>query len=160
MSQSLPRARPESTAPFPFFEAGLVGAGGAIGAVLRAAVAAWVSAAGAPGLLATQLVNLLGAFALGVLVAWLEQHGQRPYWRAFLAVGGLGSFTTFSTLVDERRAVAAATSAGVALLFLAASLALGIASFRAGELVAEHTSCAGPNRARRRDAKRNTVDAS
>jgi CrcB protein len=160
MSQSLPRARPVSTALFPYCEAGLVGAGGAIGAVLRAAVAAWVPAAGAPGLVATQLVNLTGTFALGVLVAWLEQSGPRPYWRAFLAVGALGSFTTFSTLIDERRAVAAATSASVALLFLAGSLVLGIASFRAGQLVAEHSFCAGPNRDGRRDAKRDAVDAS
>ncbi len=107
-------------------------------------------------MVATQLVNLMGTFALGVLVAWLEQLGPRPYWRAFLAVGGLGSFTTFSTLVDERRAVAAATSAGVALLFLVASLALGIASFHAGQLVAEHTFCAGP----KGDARRDAVDAS
>jgi fluoride exporter len=93
----------------------------------------FVPALGWPAIAATQAVNLAGAVALGVLVGLLEIHGPRPRWRAFLGVGVLGSFTTFSTLVDESRSIAGATSHGVALAYLAGSLALGIAGFWLGE---------------------------
>ena len=146
MSNSPPHASPLTAESMPLLQTGLVGAGGAIGAVLRVLVASWVAAAGASGLVATQVVNLIGAFALGVFVAGLEVRGPRPRWRAFLAVGLLGSFTTFSTLVGDEHSVSAALSAGVALLFLAASLVLGIFCFRAGQLVGEHTFSPGPDR--------------
>ena len=146
MSNSRPHASPLTAESMPLLQTGLVGAGGAIGAVLRVLVASWVAAAGASGLVATQVVNLIGAFALGVFVAGLEVRGPRPRWRAFLAVGLLGSFTTFSTLVGDEHSVSAALSAGVALLFLAASLVLGIFCFRAGQLVGEHAFSPGPDR--------------
>jgi CrcB protein len=114
-------------------EAGWVGAGGAVGALARGVVVELVPVLGWPAIAATQAVNLAGAVALGVLVGLLEVRGPRPRWRAFLGVGVLGSFTTFSTLVDESRSIAAATSHGVALAYLAGSLGLGIAGFWLGE---------------------------
>lgn len=116
-------------------EAGWVGAGGAVGALARAVVAEILPALGWPAIAATQAVNLVGALALGVLVGLLETRGVHPRWRAFFGVGVLGSFTTFSTLVDDSRGIAAATSHGVALVYLAGSLALGIAGFWLGERV-------------------------
>ncbi len=114
-------------------EAAWVGAGGAVGALARGIVTELVPALGWPAIAATQAVNLAGAIALGVLVGWLEIHGGSPRGRAFLGVGVLGSFTTFSTLVDDSRGIAAATSHGVAFAYLAGSLALGIAGFWLGE---------------------------
>lgn len=115
------------------FEAGWIGAGGAIGALARSLLAWHLPSFGWHGLTATQLVNLLGAMALGVLLGVLESRGPHPRWRAFLGVGVLGSFTTFATLVDESRSLAATTSPRVALAFLAGSLAVGIAGFWIGE---------------------------
>ena len=76
-----------------------VAVGGAAGAIARYAVylatSHWVGT-GFP--LATIVVNVLGSFALGVLV-----EGMALAWspsaelRLFLIVGILGSFTTFST---------------------------------------------------------------
>ncbi len=114
-------------------EAGLVGAGGACGALARGAIAGLLPSFGWHELAATQVVNFVGAMALGVLVGGLESRGPRPRWRAFLGIGVLGSFTTFSTLVDESRGLAAMTSSGVALVYLAGSLAVGIAGFWIGE---------------------------
>jgi len=114
-------------------EAALVGAGGAGGALARGAIAGLLPAFGWHELAATQLVNLGGTMALGLLVGVLERSGPRPRWRAFLGVGVLGSFTTFSTLVDESRSLASMTSSGVALVYLAGSLAVGIAGFWIGE---------------------------
>ncbi len=76
-----------------------VAAGGMIGAVLRYIVnvaATKVMGTGFP--LGTMIVNIAGSFAMGVLVAamalsWNVSHELR----LFLAVGLLGSFTTFST---------------------------------------------------------------
>ena len=159
MSNSPAHASPLTAESMPLREAGLVGAGGAIGAVLRVLVASSVAAAGASGLAATQIVNLVGAFALGVFVAGLEARGPRPRWRAFLAVGVLGSFTTFSTLVGDEQAVSAGFSAGIALAFLAASLVLGIFCFRAGQLVGERAFSLGPDRGVEQVTMGNRMDA-
>lgn len=113
-------------------EAALVGAGGAVGALARSAVAALVAGLGGSGLAATQLVNLVGALALGVLVGRIERRGPWPHGRAFLGIGVLGSFTTFSTLIDDGRGVAEQTSPGVAAALLAGSVALGLAVFALG----------------------------
>jgi CrcB protein len=114
-------------------EAGLVGVGGAVGALARGAVASMAPSLGWPELAATQAVNLAGAVALGALVGVLEIRGPRSRWRAFLGVGVLGSFTTFSALIGESRDVATSTSPGVAFAFLTGSLALGVAAFWLGE---------------------------
>ena len=74
----------------------LVGAGGAAGTALRYATTLAVEDAG--GLpLATLLVNLAGAFALGVLVAAAASAETR----LLLGTGLLGGFTTYSALAVE-----------------------------------------------------------
>lgn len=127
-------------------EAGLVGAGGACGALARSAIAGLCGSLGWPELAATQIVNLAGAVALGVLVGLLERRGPHPQWRAFLGVGVLGSFTTFSALVDEGLGLAGTTSTGVALAYLTGSLALGIAGFWLGERAGGRCSSRAPHR--------------
>ena len=76
-----------------------VAAGGACGALLRF----WATQ-GAHVLLGrgfpfgTLIVNVTGSVAMGALyVALSERHDVAPEWRAALAVGLLGAFTTFST---------------------------------------------------------------
>lgn len=77
----------------------VVAAGGAFGAVSRYlvyVVAGQVLGTGFP--FGTLIVNVVGSFAMGVLVegsalAW----DVGPQVRLFLAVGVLGAFTTFST---------------------------------------------------------------
>ncbi|MEZ4280391.1 MAG: CrcB family protein [Myxococcota bacterium] len=119
--------------------------GGALGAASRSGVASLLAGVGGGGggLVATQAVNLAGAFALGLLLGTLEAIGPRPRLRAFLGIGVLGSFTTYSTLVAEARAIAEATSPGVALAFLLASVALGLAAFVAGGTLARRGRLGG-----------------
>lgn len=72
-------------------------------------------------------INVLGAFALGVLVA--RAWPVAPEWvRAGVGTGLLGGFTTFSALA---LAVASEPDA-VVLAYLAASLVLGVAAAWAG----------------------------
>jgi len=76
-----------------------VAAGGMVGAMARHAVAVLTMKIAGPGFpLATMIVNIAGSFAMGALVAAMALFWQvSQEMRLFLAVGLLGSFTTFST---------------------------------------------------------------
>lgn len=124
-------------------------AGGALGSLGRYAVA--LALPHGPGDLAwsTVLVNLTGAFALGVLMAllprrWPESRLVRPFW----GVGVLGGWTTFSTAMLDLHASLAAGSPVVALAYLAISLGLGLPLALLGLLVAR-----GPERMPRAGAR-------
>lgn len=76
----------------------LVGAGGAIGAVLRYAVSGvtcriW----GASFPWGTLVVNVLGCLLIGLAWALAEETSVSPAARIFFLTGILGAFTTFST---------------------------------------------------------------
>jgi CrcB protein len=78
-------------------------------------------------LVATLVVNVVGALALGFLVARLWP--SAPTWlRAGLGTGLLGSFTTFSALAVDLVQL----PLGLAALYLVATLALGFAAAFAG----------------------------
>lgn len=113
---------------------GWIAAGGAVGAVARYFVmimAARLWGAAFPW--GTLTVNVVGSFILGVLVelfalAWSAPEGVR----AFLVIGVLGAFTTFSTFsldvvtLYERGAMVAAAS------YVIGSLVLSVAALFAG----------------------------
>jgi CrcB protein len=81
----------------------MIALAGAVGAVSRYKLQGWVNdAVGHPTLWATFAVNVSGAFALGLLVAISEgRWNLSPLTRTTLAIGFLGAFTTFSTLMYE-----------------------------------------------------------
>lgn len=107
--------------PLGFF---LVALGGFVGAVARHGIDIAVGdATGA----ATLLVNVLGSFALGVLVTRAARHRTR----LFVGTGMLSSFTTYSTFVGN--AVTLGTTAGAA--YVAVSYAAGFAAAAAGLFV-------------------------
>jgi len=116
-----------------------VAAGGALGAAGRHAVShaalRWLGPGFPWGTLA---VNVAGSFAMGLLIAaFARAPGPvSPELRAFLSVGVLGAFTTFSTfsldvivLVERKAHLAALGYAGasvaVSILALAAGLLFG-----------------------------------
>jgi len=80
-----------------------IAAGGALGALLRfwvaTGVAAWLGRDFPYG---TLLINVTGSLAIGFLyVVLLERFDGGVVWRAFLMIGLLGAFTTFSTFSLE-----------------------------------------------------------
>ena len=104
-----------------------VSAGGAIGSLGRWLVAL---AAGDTGW-GTLAVNITGAFALGLLVVWLEAGARHPLARPFLAVGLLGGWTTYSTFALDAHGLAG-SGPPTLLGYLAATLVLGIGAAALG----------------------------
>jgi len=105
--------------------------GGALGTTLRVAADAALPHSPTQFALSTLLVNTLGAFVLGLLVAALWP--RVPGWsRAGLGAGLLGSFTTFSALAVSVVALAESGDALLVVVTVAASLALGLLAAAAG----------------------------
>ena len=98
---------------------GLVAIGGAIGSLLRYGAAAHFGATA----WTTFLVNVTGAFLIGLLAA--SAPGSDPRTRLLLGSGLLGGFTTFSTWQLEALLAARAGDARMAALNLGGSVVAG-----------------------------------
>ena len=81
----------------------LIALAGSLGALSRYGLHNLINqAAGRPTLLGTLVVNVSGAFLLGLFLALTEQRYPLPAsWRTVGAVGFLGAYTTFSTVMLE-----------------------------------------------------------
>lgn len=98
-----------------------VAAGGVVGSLGR-----WgVGLASGGSHWATLLVNVTGAFAMGLLVAWLAAGPQHPLARPFLTVGLLGGWTTYSSFALDAHALGGDGLGGL-LGYVAATLVLGV----------------------------------
>jgi len=112
----------------------LVAAFGAAGAVSRYAVdGLFAEASGGRFPVGTLAINVVGSFALGLLVAvTTERLLLDPEWRIALGVGFLSAFTTFSTYTYDTIRLAEASQWGLALANAFGMLALGLAAAFAG----------------------------
>ena len=99
----------------------LVAAGGGAGAWLRYAVNRWATADFPWHTLG---INVVGSFALGLLVVWLK---DRPGWLLLLGTGVCGGFTTFSTFSVETLNLLEKGRAGAAAGYVCGSVAAGLA---------------------------------
>lgn len=108
----------------------LVGAGGFLGSVLRYGVGELVNRwkAGWAFPLETLVINVAGCLVLGLLAGLGEARGiLSGHARAFLFIGLLGGFTTFSTLGYETFDLLRGGQWPAALLSVALQVVLGIA---------------------------------
>jgi CrcB protein len=112
----------------------LVALFGAAGALSRYAVDEVVPNAWDGRLpLGTLLINVVGSFALGVLVAvTTERLLLGPDWRVALGAGFLSAFTTFSTYAVDTVRLAEDSQWTVAFVNVFAMLALGLFAAFAG----------------------------
>jgi len=105
-----------------------VAVGGAIGATLRYVLGTWIverTGAGFPW--HTMVINVSGAFLIGVLMALsLDKGVVSGDWRIFLGTGVLGGFTTFSTLSYESIALLERGLVGAGLVNMFGSGAAGL----------------------------------
>ena len=113
-----------------------VALGGALGSVARYAFSGvavrWLGAGFPYG---TLFVNVTGSFTIGLLAALVASDG-RPLLgadaRAFLLVGVLGGFTTFSSFSLETLNLARSGALGPAILNVAGSVVLCLAAVSLG----------------------------
>jgi CrcB protein len=111
-------------------------AGGVPGAAAREALEQALPPAGREFPAATFLINLVGAFALGLLLEALVRSGDDAGWRRRARlIGGTGfcgAFTTYSTLAVETVQLTRHGAWPVAAGYLAASVAGGLLAAAAG----------------------------
>ena len=82
----------------------------------------------------TWVVNLLGSFLLGILLGSLGREGVLSQEvRLIIAVGFLGSFTTFSTMMADFVRLGENTSALAMVLNIVPQVVLGILVFLWGQ---------------------------
>ncbi|GAA6188124.1 fluoride efflux transporter CrcB [Litorivita sp. NS0012-18] len=105
-----------------------VALGGAIGASLRYLTnvgAMRVMGAGFPW--GTMTVNVVGSFLMGIIVLYLAQKGGTRF-APFLMTGLLGGYTTFSAFSLDALTIFERGQAGLAALYVGASVALSLAA--------------------------------
>ncbi len=111
-----------------------VAAGGAVGAMARHGVSrAALHLLGPNFPWGTLAANIAGSFAMGVLIVWLSaREPASPALRAFLTVGLLGAFTTFSTFSLDVVTLYRDRTLMIAGAYLLASVILSVAGLLAG----------------------------
>ncbi len=115
--------------------------GGALGTGIRAALEAAYPAQPGGWPWATFLINVTGAFTLGVLLETLIRRGPdsgvRQYLRLGLGTGVLGGYTTYSTFAVEAVRLLGAGAVLIGIGYAIASVILGLAAALAGTLLAD-----------------------
>ena len=117
----------------------LVALGGAAGSLARHGVERLLGTSdGLP--VGTLTVNLLGAFALGVLLEWLATRGsdagRRRAARLLVGTGFLGGFTTYSALAVEADGLVRDGRVALALAYVLTTVVVGLLASLAGMLSA------------------------
>ena len=118
----------------------LVALGGALGALSRYALdRAATAIVGGPTVVGILLINVTGSFLLGVFIAASAAASDGQGWhssaRLLVAVGFLGSYTTFSTLTVASVQLAQSGEIGRAALNIVGSVVLGLLAAFAGVLL-------------------------
>lgn len=117
---------------------GLVFLGGTAGTLAR-----WVVTVAVPQLgpvpLGTAVVNVVGAFVLGLLLAVLARRGpddgRRQLLRLTVGTGFCGGFTTYSALSNDTSALVQAGLPGHALGYAGGTLVLGLLASALGAVL-------------------------
>ena len=115
-----------------------IAGGGALGALLRYWMSTGIYALAGRGFpYGTLAVNVLGSLVMGFLYVWLlERVPEGSVARAFLLIGLLGAFTTFSTFSIETLGLMEAGQFGRALLNIILSVVFCITAAALGVMLA------------------------
>ena len=118
----------------PLLAFGLVGIGGALGSMLRYAIAILSIERIGPGFpWHTAAINIVGSFLIGIVAIYSQSSiGLSPYVSAFAMVGVLGGFTTFSTFSYDTVTLLSDGVPATALAYCCGSVILGVLGAMAG----------------------------
>jgi fluoride exporter len=124
----------------------LIALGGAIGAVSRALVGQLVYRLAPPAFpWGTFVVNVTGCLVFGLVIGASESRlAMSPAARAFVLVGILGGYTTFSSFTFETLELVREGRLGGAIFNSVAQVALSLCVFWAAAAVARTLSIARP----------------
>ena len=116
-----------------------VGVGGMLGTGIRLLADVLIPHGNTEFPLSTLVVNVVGAFFLGLLVSSIWTRPRTPNWlKAGLGTGLIGSFTTFSALIVSLLAEATQGMWWLAILYLLLSLLIGFAAAALGLRLGHH----------------------
>lgn len=122
----------------------VVAAGGALGAVSRWLATEWIQSLVGPSFpWGTFAVNVTGSLTLGFALVWLQATASSTELRQLVAVGFLGSFTTFSTFSLEALAMLRDGHWVSAGGYVAGSVLLGLGGVAAGVALAAAVTGSG-----------------
>jgi fluoride exporter len=109
-----------------------------LGANLRYVVGNWALVRFGPDFpYGTLLVNISGAFAIGIVLSFIgERVGISPLWRLFFVTGFLGGYTTFSSYAWEALSLAQAGDFLPAAVYVLGSNGVGLFGVWLGAVVA------------------------
>ena len=120
----------------PLILAGSLGLAGALGALARYLVGRFIAERiGSQFPLGTLLINVTGAFVIGLLSGLVGHKLMSPVTQTILATGFLGGYTTFSTMSWEGVQLARGGSTGSSALYLGGNLVLGLLGAALGLLL-------------------------
>jgi CrcB protein len=121
-----------------FIEFFAIGGAGFFGAIARYSVGLLIAAIfGTAFPIGTLVINITACFMLGWFISLASHRWVIPdALRLAIAVGFIGTYSTFSTFVFESNALFEAGEKWSAMLNLAASIVLGLFAVRLGILVA------------------------
>ena len=106
-----------------------VGIGGFVGSVLRYLVGLLPLQPSDGFPVKTLIINVLGSFVLGLIAAAAAKNSALdPKMVLMLKVGVCGGFTTFSTFAYEAQSLMQSGSTGLAFVYAALSIILGVAA--------------------------------
>ena len=118
-------------------DVGLVALGGALGASARYGITEHFPTDAGTFPVTTLVVNLAGAFALGLVLEMVAMHRVEDRWvRPLVGIGLLGAFTTFSTFAVEVTELFRDDAYVVATSYAAVSLVAGVAAATLGLMAA------------------------
>lgn len=120
---------------------GAIGLAGGLGALARYMLGRFIAErAGAEFPFGTLLINVTGAFVIGLLFALAARKLVSPAWQTVLATGFLGGYTTFSTMSWEGVQLVRGGSSHLSLLYFGSNLLLGLLAAILGLALAEWLS--------------------
>jgi len=109
--------------------------GGGLGAICRYLISKFfgLSANGFP--VGTFIANIISCIILGMLMGWLLKKGMEQKMQLLLMTGFCGGFSTFSTFSAETFQLIEQGNAGVAILYVVASVVICTLLLFAGYMV-------------------------